>query len=291
VELGFAPAESRPIPAAQAAMQGRRVLIVDDNATQCRVLCLQAVTWGLVPRATTSPQEALLWIERGETFDLALIDQQMPELNGSDLIASIRRAVPIERLPILLLTPLGHIRPPAELGATATIVKPLKPATLHQLVFDALHGRTIARWANGAGPDENIARAHPLRVLLVEDNPVNQRVATLMLKKLGYTADVAGNGLEGVKAIEQQQYDVVLMDIQMPEMDGLQAAREICRRWPAGARPRIVAMTANASTSDREESIAAGMDGFISKPVRLQQLSEVLLASPPREHADLQMAK
>ncbi len=290
VELGFTAGEQKPVPAAQAAMQGRRLLIVDDNATQCRVLCLQAVTWGLVPRSTTSPQEALTWIERGERFDVALIDQQMPEMLGSDLIAALRRLPLSARLPVVLLTPLGQVRTPAELGAAATIAKPLKPAVLHTLVFDALHGRTNARFAN-ASADEDIARAHPLRILLVEDNPVNQRVATLMLKKLGYSSDVAGNGLEGVKAIEQQHYDVVLMDIQMPEMDGLTAAREICRRWPANARPRIVAMTANASTDDREECLAAGMDAFISKPVRLQHLSEVLLASPAREHAELALAK
>ena len=294
VELGYTAIEnSRPV-AAPNAMQGRRLLVVDDNATQCRVLCLQAVTWGMVPRSTTSAQEALSWIERGDVFDLALIDQQMPDMKGSDLVAAIRRKVAPERLPIVLLTPLGYTRATMDLGAVASIAKPLKPVVLQSVALDALQGRTNVRYSDGQASDDNIARVHPLRILLVEDNPVNQRVATLMLKKLGYIADVAGNGLEGVKAIEQQHYDVVLMDIQMPEMDGLQAAREICRRWPAGARPRIVAMTANAAKSDRDESLAAGMDGFISKPVRLQQLSEVLLASPPREAASteqLQLAK
>ena len=152
---------------------------------------------------------------------------------------------------------------------------------LHALVRDALLGQNGDPRPKSAAPDENISLGHPLRVLLVEDNPVNQRVATLMLKKLGYIPDVAGNGREAITAIERHRYDLVFMDLQMPEMDGLQATAEICARWAKGVRPAIVAMTANASTDDRESCLKAGMDNFVSKPVRLHDLRAVLLAVAP----------
>ena len=290
VELtGLAPAAAVAPPSEE--FRGRRVLIVDDNPTQCRVLCLQAVTWGLVPRSTTSAREALGWLERGDAFDLALVDQNMPEPGGSEFVAAVRRARTLAQLPLILITPLGQARSADERGVAGYISKPIKPRALHALVRDALLGL-------GGGPklaqlaaDENIARCHPLRVLLVEDNAVNQRVATLMLRKLGYTADVAGNGLEALTAVQRHCYDLVFMDLQMPEMDGLQATREICARWAKSARPHIVAMTANASTGDREACLAAGMDGFISKPVRLQDLREVMLVTPARETSELALAK
>ena len=293
VELGTAaaipPAAPAPVPPTEA-FRGRRLLIVDDNATLCRVLCLQAVTWGLVPRSTTSAREALGWVERGDPFDLALVDQNMPEQSGLDFVQALRRSRPPARLPVVLLTSLGQNRLPAELALAGCISKPVKPRLLLALFRDTLLGRVGGPVAEPAA-DDNIARQHPLRVLLVEDNAVNQRVATLMLKKLGFTADVAGNGREAVTAIEARTYDLVFMDLQMPEMDGLQATREICARWPKGARPHIVAMTANASTDDREACLAAGMDGFVSKPVRLQDIREVLLAAPAREPGDLALAK
>jgi CheY-like chemotaxis protein len=125
-------------------------------------------------------------------------------------------------------------------------------------------------------PNLLLATEHPLAILLAEDNPVNQRVATLMLQRMGYRADVVANGLEALQAVERQTYDLILMDVQMPEMDGLQATREICSRWAPGARPRIVAMTANASTADRELCLAAGMEDFLTKPVRAADLRKAL---------------
>ena len=283
-EVEFAPGAALPGPSpvhVPAEFKGRRVLIVDDNPTQCRVLCLQAVTWGLLPRSTTSPREALGWLERGDVFDLALVDQMMPEQGGPEFVAALRGIRPPAQLPIILLTPLGQPRAPENLGLAATLPKPIKPRLLHALVRDALIGQNGDPRPKSAAPDENIALGHPLRVLLVEDNPVNQRVATLMLKKLGYIPDVAGNGREAITAIERHRYDLVFMDLQMPEMDGLQATAEICARWAKGVRPAIVAMTANASTDDRESCLKAGMDNFVSKPVRLHDLRAVLLAVSP----------
>jgi CheY-like chemotaxis protein len=153
-------------------------------------------------------------------------------------------------------------------------MKPIKPSAL----FDALVGALAAQptRVDRRAPvrlelDPAMAQRHPLRILLAEDNVVNQKLALRLLEQMGYRADVAANGLEAVAAVERQPYDVVLMDVQMPEMDGLEASREIIRRWPEG-RPRIVAMTANAMQGDRELCLAAGMDDYVSKPIRVEEL-------------------
>ena len=135
----------------------------------------------------------------------------------------------------------------------------------------------------GPGMDPGMAERHPLRILLAEDNLVNQKLAVRLLAQMGYRADLAGNGVEAIEAIARQPYDLVLMDVQMPEMDGLAAARGIVRRWPEGCRPRIVAMTANATQGDREMCISAGMDDYITKPIRVDALVEALQQTPARE--------
>jgi CheY-like chemotaxis protein len=124
--------------------------------------------------------------------------------------------------------------------------------------------------------DGGMAKRHPLRILLAEDNVVNQKLALRILQQMGYRADLASNGVEAVECIQRQTYDVVLMDVQMPEMDGLEASKAITARWSAAARPRIVAMTANAMQGDRELCIAAGMDDYLTKPIRVDQLVDAL---------------
>ncbi|MFN0182373.1 MAG: response regulator, partial [Aquabacterium sp.] len=134
-------------------------------------------------------------------------------------------------------------------------------------------------------PDPGLGVRHPLRILLAEDNGVNQKLALRLLEQMGYRADVAGNGREAVDSIERQAYDLVLMDVRMPELDGLEATRQIVARWPAGQRPRIVAMTANASNGDRPQCLAAGMDEHLAKPLRVEALATVLAATPVRTDA------
>ena len=266
-------------------LRGRRLLIVDDNATNRRILTLQAQGWGLVPRDTASPQEALAWIRRGDPFDLAILDLQMPEMDGLDLATRIRALRDAQALPLILLSSLGgHSKniPPGLFAASLS--KPVRSSPL----FDALMGVCGGLPAPAAAPqaipahlDREMAQRLPLRILLAEDYVVNQKLALRMLAQMGYRADVASNGLETIQALERQPYDVVLMDVQMPEMDGLEATRQIRTRWPALEQPRIVAMTANAMQGDREVCLQAGMDDYVSKPIRVDELVQALSRCQP----------
>jgi CheY-like chemotaxis protein len=161
----------------------------------------------------------------------------------------------------------------------AQLQKPLKPSALFDVLMEIFAGHGVASPQEKPGKptiNPRMAEIHPLRILLAEDNAVNQKLALKLLSQMGYRADVAGNGLEAIEAIERQKYDVVLMDVQMPEMDGLEASRQICSRWPRGKRPRIIAMTANAMQGDRERCLEAGMDDYVSKPVRVGELINAL---------------
>ncbi|MGH7958419.1 MAG: response regulator, partial [Opitutaceae bacterium] len=264
-----------------SALAGRRILIVDDSATSCRVLCERFSGWGMTPRAVSSGDEALALIAQGNVFDLALVDLEMPGMSGAGVVAAIRRTCSAFQLPIAMLTRRGRPRVADELGVAAFVSKPIKTAALYESLLEILQGGRVAR---PAAVTEGMALGvdHPLAILLAEDNPVNQRVAILMLQRLGYRVDLAANGREALEAVQRQRYDLVLMDVQMPEMDGLQATREIRACFKDGARPRIVAMTANASTSDRDECFAAGMDDFLTKPVRGADLRTAILATPLR---------
>jgi CheY-like chemotaxis protein len=257
------------------------VLIVDDNATSCRVLAQQCSAWGITPRTVASGQEALSVLAQENTFDLALIDMEMPGMAGPEVIAAIRRQHSAAQLPIAMLARRGRPRIAEELGLAGFVSKPIRSSALRDFFVEVLQGRQVVRPAvlTESAP---LGHTHPLAILVAEDNPVNQRVAILMLQRLGYLADLAANGREALEAVERQRYDLVLMDVQMPEMDGLQAAREICARRASGVRPRIVAMTANASTDDRDECFAAGMDDFLTKPVRQADLRKALQATPVR---------
>jgi CheY-like chemotaxis protein len=269
----------RELRGAQPTLTGKRALVVDDNETNRRILDRYLDAWGMTVAATGSPREALRWVEGGRAFDVGILDMHMPEMDGVTLARAIRTHRPATALPLLLFTSLGRREADAEsVGFAAHLMKPIKPSAL----FDALVGALVAqptrvdrRAPARAELDPAMAERHPLRILLAEDNVVNQKLALRLLEQMGYRADVAANGLEAVAAVERQPYDVVLMDVQMPEMDGLEASREIIRRWPEG-RPRIVAMTANAMQGDRELCLAAGMDDYVSKPIRVEELIAAL---------------
>ncbi len=267
----------------QPELRGKRILVVDDNATNRRILALQTAKWGMQSRDTESSNEALRWLEGGERFDLAILDMHMPEMDGLALARRIRAGD--GKLPLVLFSSLGR----REAGDTeslfaAYLAKPMRQSHLFDTLVSLLAHESVARPA--AGPtapqfDPAMAARHPLRILLAEDNVVNQKLAMRLLQQMGYRADLAANGIEAVESVERQAYDVVLMDVQMPELDGLDATRQICARHPAD-RPRIVAMTANAMQGDREMCLEAGMDDYLTKPIRVDQLVKALNDVPAR---------
>ena len=270
----------------QPALAGKRLLVVDDNATNRKILSLQTSRWGMSPRGTEFPSQALDWLRAGERFDVAIIDMHMPEMDGVELAKLIQR---IDKdLAMVLFTSLGRREAAAEAASLfkATLAKPLRQSSLFDTLMTLLAGDNAPRLeAPKAKPsmDPGMAARHPLRILLAEDNVVNQKLAMRLLQQMGYRADLASNGIEAVECVARQPYDVVLMDVQMPEMDGLAASREINKRWPAAAeRPRIVAMTANAMQGDREECLGAGMDDYITKPIRVDALVQALLDTAAR---------
>ncbi|MBI5965065.1 MAG: GAF domain-containing protein, partial [Chloroflexi bacterium] len=269
---------ARDIQGIQGILHDKRVLIVDDNATNRRILALQTQKWGMIPRDTEHPREALQWIKAGEHFDLVITDMHMPELDGLMLTREIHKLKDDKALPIILLTSLGRRELGAdELNFTAYLTKPLKPSALYDALAGIFASGMISPKAESTKTlmDPQMGAKHPLRILLAEDNQVNQKLALRLLEQMGYRADVASNGVEAVESIERQLYDVILMDIQMPEMDGLDATRSI-RKLSEVTQPRIIAMTANAMEGDREMCLAAGMDDYISKPIRVPDLIRAL---------------
>lgn len=265
-----------------AELSGKRLLIVDDQPTNRQILTLQAETWGMQSRAAQSAVEALNWLESGEMFDVAILDMQMPEMDGLTLASAIHQHPNYHRLPLVLLTSMGY--PEASSSALSThfaafLSKPIKQSQLYQILIHVLQAqpkKVQQQLPISVEDDMKLAQRLPLRILLAEDHLVNQKVALLLLGRLGYRADIAANGLEVLEALHRQPYDVVLMDVQMPEMDGLEASRRICEEWPAHARPWIIAMTANAMQGDRQLCLDAGMNDYISKPIRVEALNQAL---------------
>jgi PAS domain S-box-containing protein len=269
---------SKPRPylaVSKATLAGKRLLVVDDNATNRRILTTLAASWGLNVRAAATGAEALGWIKGGESFDAAVLDMQMPEMDGTMLAQELRRICEPPTPPLVLLSSLGQRDLVGDHSLFAAyLTKPAKPALLFD-TLSALFQNHPAASAVSMPPFATAAEiTHSERVLLAEDNAVNQKVALLMLRKLGYRADVAANGLEVIDALRRQAYDIILMDLQMPEMDGLEATRAIRAGWAgAPAQPWIVALTANAMQGDRELCLGAGMDDYVTKPLKFEELT------------------
>jgi CheY-like chemotaxis protein/anti-sigma regulatory factor (Ser/Thr protein kinase) len=266
---------------APVELSGRRALVVDDNATNLQILVAQLGRLGLAVSPFGSASEALAAASAEPGFDVIVTDQRMPGLDGLELAAAIRTKLGEVAPPVVVLSSAGHRERDAP-GIAAFLTKPVKPSALRDAIVGALGGRVqrvAARPAERLAGDAELGLRHPLRVLLAEDNAVNQKLALRLLERMGYSADVAGDGLAAIAAVEAATYDVVLMDVQMPELDGLEATRRIRALWPD--RPlRIVAMTANAMEGDREMCLAAGMDDYLSKPIRPEELAAALLATP-----------
>ncbi|HEX2572540.1 MAG TPA: response regulator [Polyangia bacterium] len=285
----------------RSLFRGRRALVVDDNDTNLRMLGHQLGNWGVEAICVSGGAEALACIERGQRFDVILLDVQMPLMDGWTLAAELRQRLPASSLPIVFLGSAmeraegrmyerggerwvertgpgsGGSQGSGEMGIAAVLNKPIRQSRLFDVLtnlFDTRQAIAPALPEARMGEediDHRLAERHPLRILLAEDNAVNQKVALAILKRMGYQADLVVNGRQVLEAVEKKTYDVVLMDMQMPEMDGLEATRRLRATWPK-EKLRIVAMTANASEQDRRLCIEAGMDDYIAKPIRIQEL-------------------
>lgn len=259
---------------------GKQVLIIDDNQTCRQMLSQQLKRWHMEPIAVASGQAAIAYLRAGHGVDVVMLDGTLPD---SELALWKQELVQLggDTWPMIHLIPVASLMP-AWPGANPSLklTKPLKQTQLLNALLQALTNCLPPPIADADRPaaSSEATNALPLRVLVAEDHPVNQRMVVLMLNRLGHRADVAANGLETLEALQRQPYDVVLMDIQMPEMDGLEATRQIRQLWTpphpmAYARPWIIAMTANAMQGDREQCLAAGMDEYLSKPVRFEDLA------------------
>ena len=255
-------------------LAGVHVLIVDDNATNRWILCEQTRSWGMIPREVRGGADALAVEESGERIDLVLLDVQMPDMDGYTIAGELRARRP--DLNIIILTSFAaHDRSRLKtLRIDNFLTKPVKAAVLQRTICSAVAGVRPAVRPMAAAVDQEIAGECPLRILVAEDHPTNQRIIALMLERLGYRPVIVANGQEVLSAIGQEMFDLVIMDVQMPVMDGLTATREICKR--PGKRPWILAMTANALEGDREKCLQAGMDDYISKPVKTTDLASAM---------------
>ncbi|HDN27097.1 MAG TPA: response regulator [Thioploca sp.] len=263
----------------QPHLLGKRLLISSHNLTNRTILQQQAKLWGMVPQALDSMIEVFSCLRQGTQWDLAILETRSPEKENVALLEKIRKAHKSSSLPLVALVPIyqphGCVQP-----FVASLTQPIKPAKLYEVLSEILStpfspkpvSVSIGKTYSG-GEKESTQQ---LRILLAEDNKVNQTVAKLFLKRLGYNADAVNNGLEVVQALHRHIYDVVLMDIQMPEMDGLSTTRQIIKQWPATQRPYIIAMTANAMPEDREICLKAGMNDYLSKPICKEELAKVI---------------
>gem|GEM_PF-628582 len=281
--------QAEAVAAPQVDLHNLRVLVVDDNATNRQILMRQITSWGMLPAAAESGAHALELLraaaQEGRSYDVALLDLHMPAMNGFELARAIKSEAEIASTRLVLMPTYGQRgdgQLAREIGIAAYLTKPVRQSQL----FDCL--ATVM--ADASAPShtsapQRLVTKHTLgethsakssRILIAEDNPVNQKVAARQVEKLGYRADTVANGLEALDALARISYDIVLMDCQMPEMDGYEATAEIRRREGVGRRTTIIAMTANALEGDREKCLAAGMDDYLSKPVKVEELQRAL---------------
>jgi signal transduction histidine kinase/DNA-binding response OmpR family regulator len=265
------------------SLLGMRVLLVDDNHTNLEIVQAMVRGWGMLPHAVSDPRDAVALVQQGRVFDVAVLDFNMPHLDGVGLARALRTLQPA--LPMVLLSSSEGADEAAALFA-ARLNKPVRRRLLLQTLLGVLGDDAAAHAAaliqTTPAELDGMRATHSLRVLVVEDNPVNAIVVRTMLERLGYQSDLAGSGVEAVQALKRQPYDLVFMDMLMPEMDGLEATRQI-RRLALDAQPCIVALTANVMKEDRKACRAAGMDRFLAKPVTLQDLQRCLSESLPTQ--------
>ena len=269
-----APASGCSLIVDQGALKGKRVLIADDSATNKRILQALTTSWDMQPVVVSSGTEVLKLLNQGNTFDAAIINFQLAEMDGLTLAQTLTHHESAASLPLVLLGSISERQLHGNELAAQWVTKPIKPDQLHRTLESILGDPCSTR--KGESKTEAIKQnTSNIRILLAEDNAINQKVAVRMLKRLGYRADVVASGLEVLNALSSIQYDIVLMDVMMPEMDGIEATRSI-RSRPESHQPCIIALTANAMEEDRERCLAAGMDDYLPKPIKPELLEAVL---------------
>ncbi|MEM7157748.1 MAG: response regulator [Myxococcota bacterium] len=268
----------------QPHLRGKHLLVVDDNSINREILCRRALSWGMKVTESSSGPEAVDLIEQGTgPFDIAILDMHMPTMDGVELAKKIRHWD--ERLPMVMLTSLAWKPSDPDLALFAAfLTKPIKASPLYDKLSEALAeaGRGTRRRRDESAYDPELGQREPRRILLAEDHVINQRLAVAVLKRLGYRPDVVSNGWEVLDALRRQPYDIVLMDVQMPDMDGLEATARIRSDFAPDVQPHIVAVTAHATRQDRDRCLAAGMDDHLGKPFQLEELLAILKRSPAR---------
>jgi two-component system sensor histidine kinase/response regulator len=270
-----------------AILKDKHVLIVDDGEINRQILEIQTQRWGMVPVAFATPLTALSWLEGNPKIDLAILDWQMPGMDGYELARQIHLQEQFRTLPLVLLSssiPSKGAGAKAAGGFAARLMKPVKQAELFNALMAAL-GKTQAtneECRQSQHLDPTMAARFPLKILVAEDNAINQQVIKRVLLQYGYTSDLAVDGKEAIAEVQRQRYDIVLMDVQMPDIDGLEATRRICEMLAPSERPYIIALTASAMKEDRDACMAAGMDDFLSKPIRPAGVKTVLEAAIAR---------
>ncbi|WNJ16982.1 response regulator [Pontibacter sp. G13] len=278
IQLNLETAELSASPQETVSFKGKKVLLVDDHPTNLQILVDQVSKWGMIPLSAHSAHVALELLTK-ESVDLALLDFHMPEMNGVELARAIKVQFP--QTPLLMLSSIEMSQKGEDRELFVGLMnKPTNMLQLKKSIARALQNSAKhATDQDNQPPDSDQSFEEiSLRILIAEDNKVNQKVALKMLKKLGFSADVAGNGLEAVQAVKQIPYDLVLMDMQMPEMDGIQATVEILNWFDRQQvdPPLIIAMTANAMKEDRQRCFDAGMNDFLAKPVRLPEIQSII---------------
>lgn len=284
VTFSVKPSDIRPEPDTRFPvdiLQGHSILVVDDNETNCWILTRQLRSWKVEVVAVTSGQEALALLRaKPDHFELCLLDMQMPEMDGAELATKIHLLPGRETMPLVMLTSMDAMAQEiAHLGLAGYLHKPVRPLILKDKlskIFSQAAPEKEPRSSTKSLFDTELGSKYPLRILLAEDNRVNQMVATRILQRMGYSADLAENGLIVLEAVKAKPYDLILMDIQMPQMDGLAATAQIRADLPAIDQPHIVAMTAQVLTEERATIEMADINGYVTKPVNVQELAVVL---------------
>jgi DNA-binding response OmpR family regulator len=270
-KVKWQPSEAMPLA-------GVRVWIVDDNDTNRRILGRQLELWGMQVMGTGSPREALQWADRGDACELAILDFHMPEMDGLQLARALYALRGTTLKQALLTSGFPLPEPDArQAGLLAQLSKPVKHAALFNMILKLLERRGVAP-AVAAAPmaPNDLASRNPLRILIAEDNGVNALILGLLLQNMGYRSDVAANGAETIAALQRQPYDVILMDVQMPVVDGLEATRRIKQEWDSSSCPRIIALTAGVLPEEQKACHDAGMDDFMVKPLDRARLAAAL---------------